>query len=327
MSFALSHAAFAADAAPAACRELHSEKYEKLEHVFTRDEFRVFYTLSGPNALADKADRNRNGIPDQVEDIAIQLMAGRDVFSTVIGLTPPLQQPRYANAKAIDVFLVDMGKTNGLAYDEYHNFTRRRDGKGHCALSIDLNRKLSNRNFSPVHELFHLYQYGYSMFKAPWLQEGTSRWAERALQAGEPPTAALPADQAQIEQQLLGVRYEASLVWNRLAVLLDPVGRLRLPPELQAMTYVDGTAVVQDDMLHGAAFMKDWLEALGKASQAVSREKSWDPYRWQEADQKSPARNDAILGALLTVVKRQSQQAGIESAELEAFLRALQPKN
>ncbi|MDR2239751.1 MAG: hypothetical protein LBE33_04850 [Zoogloeaceae bacterium] len=316
--------AFAQARAPALCRMGYDKNTGQLELIFERDEFRIFYTLKGAHALSDRTDRNLNKIPDAVEDVAIQLTASRDIFSKIMGLRHPLQQPRYASASNIDVFLLRFSKGSGTAYDEIHNHTADRDGKGYCALRIDVGIDHPNSNITPAHELFHLYQYGYSMFKAPWFLEGGARWAQNALQSASVPAPALPSDQAQLERKLLAKKYAASEVWNRIGVLLDPAGRLHLSPDLREKTYLDGAVVVEDDVLHGAAFMKDLLEELDKASLEVSQKKGWDRYKWREADQKDPSHDADVARATLAAARRQVQKIGIKNAELEFFLRALE---
>jgi hypothetical protein len=159
-------AAHAQQAAPGPCRQGNNATFTALDRIYVRDEFRIVYAVDGAHALADQRDLNANGIPDKVEDVATQLVAGRRLFSEVMGLAAPLRQPRYAQATSIDVFMLKMAKGNGLAYDEVMNYRLGVDSAaGRCALRIDLLNSRPNQNPTPVHELFHLYQYGYTMFK------------------------------------------------------------------------------------------------------------------------------------------------------------------
>ncbi|MDR2154255.1 MAG: hypothetical protein LBE78_04410 [Burkholderiaceae bacterium] len=320
-------AAFAEQGTPALCGATHDENINQLERVLERDEFRIFYTLTGKHALIDRTDRNLNGIPDEVEDLATQLTTSRDIFSKIIGLQNPLKRPRYANARKIDVFLLHFNKGTGTAYDEIHNHMVDRDGKGYCALRLNVAIGRPNSNSAPTHELFHLYQYSYSMFKTPWFLEGGARWSQSAVQADlAPEKRLLPSDQAQLDRQLLTRIYAASRIWNRLGVLLDPTGRLHLPPDIQARTYLDGTKVVQDDVLYGAALMKDLLEELDRVSLEVSQRKGWRRYQWREADQKDLSHARDVVRAILVAARRQARKAGVENAELESFLRTLELK-
>ncbi|MBT2336856.1 hypothetical protein J7E49_23490 [Variovorax paradoxus] len=316
-------AAAAQETAPGSCRTARNATLSGLDRSYVRDEFRILYTLEGEHALPDARDLNRNGVPDKVEDVATQLVVGRRIFSEVMGLTHPMRQARNARTASIDVFLFKMEKGNGRSYDEATNYRLGIDApNGHCALRIDLLNSHSNQNVTPAHELFHQYQYGYTMFKARWFLEGTARWAEYALRMGVGAERPLPATLPALQEQVLSETYAASTMWNRLATLLDPEGRLKLPADLARTTYVDGSPVIHDDLLRGAAFMKALFEALGPLDRQVSARNGWPTFGWKEEDQRSAAHDAEIFREVLQVVRAQARRAGTSSstAEMEAFL-------
>jgi hypothetical protein len=311
---------------PKECRTTRNADLPRLGRVHVRDEFRIFYTLEGEHALPDARDANRNGVADKVEDVATQLVVGRRIFSEVMGLTHPMRQARNAHTASIDVFLFKMEKGNGRSYDEATNYRLGTDeDQGRCALRIDLLNSHSNQNVSPAHELFHQYQYGYTMFKARWLLEGTARWAEYAFRPGVGAERPLPGTLAALQSQVFSESYAASAMWNRLATLLDSDGRLELPPDLVRTTYVDGSPVVHDDQLRGAALMKAVFEALGPLDRQVSARNGWAAFGWKEEDQRSPAHDVEVFREVLKVARTLAQRSGTPAtAELEAFL-TLQP--
>lgn len=315
-------AASAQQPAPGSCRAGSSTAFATLDRVHVRDEFRVVYSLTGPHALEDPRDLNANGVPDKVEDVATQLVAGRRLFSDVMGFVTPLRQARYAQATSIDVFMLKMEKGNGVAYDEVMNYRLGFDGaSGRCALRIDLLNSHSNQNPTPIHELFHLHQYGYTMFKPRWFLEGTARWAEYALRPGSGPQRALPQSSAALQEQVLATTYAASNFWNRLAFLLDPVGRMNLPPALSQLAYVDGSRVIHDNELHGATFMKAVLESLASLDRDVGVQRGWPAFHWRESDQRSARHDAAIFSKVQSVVRLQAPRASpVNAAEIEAFL-------
>lgn len=314
--------ALAQESSPAGCRTARNSTLSALDRSHVRDEFRIFYTLDGEHALPDVRDTNRNGVPDKVEDVATQLVAGRRIFSEAMGLTHPMRQARNAHTASIDVFLFKMEKGNGRSYDEATNYRLGIDGtKGHCALRIDLLNSHSNQNVTPVHELFHQYQYGYTMFKARWFLEGTARWAEYALRPGIGPERPLPGTLQALQAQVFAQTYEASAMWNRVAALLEPDGRLKLPADLARSTYVDGSPVIHDDLLRGATFMKALLEALGPLDRQVSARNGWPAFGWKEEDQRSPAHDAELFRGVLQVVRAQATRLGTAAnAEMDAFL-------
>lgn len=314
--------AAAQESASAGCRTARNSTLSALYRSHVRDEFRIFYTLDGEHALPDARDANRNGVPDKVEDVATQLVVGRRIFSEVMGLTHPMRQARNVRTTSIDVFLFKMEKGNGRSYDEATNYRLGIDQPaGHCALRIDLLNSHSNQNVTPVHELFHQYQYGYTMFKARWFLEGTARWAEYVLRTGAGPERPLPGTLPALQAQVFSETYAADTMWNRLATLLDPDGRLKLPADLARTTYVDGSPVIHDDLLRGAAFMKALFEALGPLDRQVSARNGWPAFGWKEEVQRSPAHDAEIFREVLQVVRAQAKRPGAATAaEMEAFL-------
>lgn len=299
--------AHAAD--PVACPVRQPPELAALDRVHQADEFRIFYTLRGPHALRHTQDADGNGVPDAVEDAARQLISARRIFVEAIGLAHPLQQPRYrARAQGIDVHLLAIGPadavSHGRAYDEVRQYAHGADGPtARCALRIDLDTRWSPPNQTPAHELFHLFQNGYTPFKVGWFTEGTARWAESALGPDTDTARALPVTPAALSA-LWTSSYQAGAFWNRLTQLLDPAGQMPVPDTLRAMRYADGRPVLEDTRMHGAAFMKALLEALAQEGDRVSRQNGWQPYDWRESDQKSH-RHDAALWATVTgVVER-----------------------
>ena len=315
--------ATAPSAGPGVCREMDAGRISQLDRIYRRGEFRIIYTVQGAHALASTVDRNGNGIPDRVEDVATQLVAARRIYSGVIGLDHPLDMPRYARVRSIDVFLLDMKEGNGLAYDEAVNYRLAFDGpEGRCTLRIDVGIDLANQNPTPAHELFHLYQYAYSMFKARWFLEGTARWAEHALRAGAARESPLPATGPALQDRFFSQTYRAASLWNRLARISDPVGRITLPDDLVNAVYLDGGVVVHDNLLHGAGFMKALLEEMGEQSAHVASLRGWNRFNWNEADQKSQMHDQMMFEAVRRALMRSVTAETSRTAELQGFLGA-----
>lgn len=303
------------------CRNEKSKVLSGLDRIHVRDEFRIIYATQGPHAPPNASDINKNGIPDQVEDIATQMVTASRIYSQVLGLKQPLSMPRYARVKSVDVFLLNMKKGNGLAYDEVINYRLGFDGgDGRCTLRVDLKNNLPRQNVSPAHELFHLYQYSYSMFKARWFLEGTARWAEYALRPGAGPQKPLPATGEAVRSQVFSQTYRASGLWNRLAVITDPLGRLHLPQDLAEMTYVDGSTVIHDDIIHGPAFILAVFEELERLSISVSSRNGWNRYNWKETDQKSPVHDEEIFHAVMRALQKSVTPVGLKDRGVKTLI-------
>lgn len=154
----------------------YSDRYQ---HQHQLDEFVILYDLSGGNSIENQKDANHNKIPDILENIMQQLVTMRDVLEA-LDFKHPFDQYRYQRARVtqIQVRMHDIDG-NGSAYDPPHRDVSH-DNKP-CVLLISLSNNLATSNLTPAHELFHLYQYGYTVFKNSWYLEGMARWAENLL--------------------------------------------------------------------------------------------------------------------------------------------------
>ncbi|NGZ06428.1 MAG: hypothetical protein G8237_08730 [Magnetococcales bacterium] len=261
------------------CKKLPKEMASALgSAIHQKDEFVVHYHATGPNAIQEKADLNGNTIPDAVEDVATKLIAMREML-TSNGFVHPFKQPRYQQVRQIHAIMLPV-KGNGVAYE-----SPRTMPDGTCALIIHVDNDVSSENITPAHELFHLFQYGYTMFKRPWYLEGMARWSESMLRATPPKTAPLPKSNAELTA-FFDKKYDAVGVWYALTTGVDPVGQIKVPESAANLRYVSGKKMVQDDKLPGVAFMRAVLEGLDKLDDQISTAQGLTPFGWSESMQR-----------------------------------------
>lgn len=298
-----------------------------LDRKLTVDEFRIYYTLNGDDALPDAADQNENSIPDRVENIALQLTTARDIYTEVLKLRHPLKGPRYQDkAKFIDVHIGSLpfepggAKNNGSAGDGVVNYYRPSDPEsGIDVLTIDISKTLSTENVTPAHELFHLFQYGYTMFKAGWFLEGTARLSEFLVREGSGNPKGVPRSKADLAK-LFTMKYEAEGFWSTLAFASDSRGQMKIPLELRRVSYIGHREpIVRDVQFRGVLFVKQLLEALDEADDLVSTELNLEPHSWKEAQQRSPDNNPYIWSAVIDVSRKYSRR----SADIRTMVRNL----
>lgn len=276
-----------------------------------RESLRVFYTTTGPHAI-EATDANKNGVPDQAEDVATQTMAALQLW-TSLGFPDPLTTERYRGVKWIDVHLLSketLHGNNGVTYDEIQRFGRASDPPDTGSLCFDVATSLkAPLNLTPAHEVFHLIQNSITFFKNRWFTEGTARWSERGLGEGALSkglkVATWPPD-ADAMKKVFASAYETSvLYWEPLFQRMDQSGKLpkeKLPPSLLEARYVNGDPVLKDLVLTGWAFMREVLLALDHADDEVFKERKLD--RWPEAEQNSAA-NHAIIHRVVLDLARQ----------------------
>ena len=276
-----------------------------LDRVYKSNQFRIYYSSQVDNEhyIPDQTDLNHNQIPDYVENIAIQANATTDAL-TVLGFKHPLQSARYKNvAHYIDIHVLKMSG-NGVAYELPSHWINKASKENKCALLLVIRHNLEGfprNNWTTVtHEIFHLYQYGYSQFKGRWYLEGMTNLMERLLKQGAQGgngLTPLPSTSSELEQKVYNVPYNH--LWHRLAVLSDQTdGQLSLPKSLLNRTYLDGSKVFKDDKLKGHAFIKTVLENMDTMGHQLSKENNWDQYNWAETAQQAPSNRAYMLNMI-----------------------------
>jgi hypothetical protein len=133
----------------------------------------IFYR-AGAN-MVDLTDSDGSGVPDYIEDMALQYLVAYHVYADIIGLRSPFLSPQHAgkNYQYIRVlYTADNGSTS-LSYRAVQPDT---DGIGYTPIAQAISA--SPYNATPTHELMHQFQYGYSYFGNGWYLEGMARWSE-----------------------------------------------------------------------------------------------------------------------------------------------------
>ena len=279
-----------------------------LKERYIKDEFRIFYNLSGESALTSEEadDSNTNGVPDKIENIALQLVAARRMYVEVFKLRHPFQSLRYAGkVKIFDVHVTTLS-VNGSAGDEIVNYHRRSDPPGgYNVLSMDISKRIPTTNLTPAHELFHQFQNGYTRFKNHWFTEGTAAWAEYAFNKLTGAARSLPMterDKATLLNLAPSSAYTARTFWNALVKGNDKVDNFYLSGDLANARYIgSGEFIIQDQRLYGFEFMKILFEELDAADNRVSGREGLDPLNWEEHRQKSTVNNEEIWNAIVKV--------------------------
>lgn len=317
------------------CRTSKNQHRLELEQKYEFNGIRVFYTQTGPHALYTVADLNRNGVPDMVEDAALHLDTVRQIFNRN-GFRDPLDSPRFRHAESIDidflnfdVYSPEITDKRGLSFSGVIRYPGSRIRADKCAISMAINSSLKGnhervKDYLIPHELFHLYQYGYTMFRASWFLEGMAKWAEWVTLAENDrnPTlwsTSLPASAQELNERVFlnPNPYDVRHFWNRLAELAKKKEfPMIVPPELRNRRFADGTPVIRDNIWRGRALMLKILEGLDAEDDAAAQENKIQPYAWANEEQRNTAHNPRLM----KVVQRALASYGIAGAEVRQFL-------
>lgn len=254
------------------------------------------------------------------DDLQLQLAAADVLYRDVLGLTPPLLMPRYQRARFIMVILRTDQTRGGQAYDEVVRSAASPD----CHIRMALGGQvIAERNLTPAHELFHLYQNAHMMFKQAWVHEGLARWSETLLRGDVQEGSPLPANVEALER-VMQESYGAAPFWQRLFYLLDPQGDISIPDALRDKRYHDGSQVVAVTEFYGSAFLPLLFSSLNEAGEALATQEQWPVYGWAEAEQRSLRHNEAILSAVHHAVSTYMPVAD-QPEELRVFMQLIEP--
>ncbi|MDP2793073.1 MAG: hypothetical protein Q8O25_03160 [Sulfurisoma sp.] len=280
---------------------------EALDQRHVAGVFRIHYTTTGGNAIRGDAA----AAATLALRLGEQLERAHRFYSDVMKLTPPLGNPRYPQARAIDVHVIELEGRKGSAGDEPIVYRYRHFDDFTPALTISISNRWTPGNLTPEHEVFHAYQYGYTFFKNAWFLEGMANGMEAVFRARASGTAPLPQDAAAL-RRLLDQSYGAGSFWNRLMRLCD-ADCPQAPPE---------TAERRVPHVCGAHFVKRFLEELRTTDKLAARARGIDPRDWPEEEQRSERNNAWLLDSLARSVE--SRCPVDANAELTTFLGVLQ---
>lgn len=277
-----------------------------LEKEYVAGDFHLFYSLQGNDRLHHTGDSNGNGTPDSIENMAIQLQAAQRFYSGALGLRSPLRQKVFANAGQINIYVLRKDRGKGAAFDKVSR-ERMADGTTlPCALKLIVDTSVNPlRNVTPAHELFHLYQYGYGVFKQRWYLEGMARWLEMPYRdSSKGMAAAAPSLNC---PDYANASYDAAIFWHRYAQrYFAPVD---VPAGLRQLTYTDGSPVFKQSALPGGAMLAPFFDSLFRASQQISQQQQVANTQWTDKMQRSPQFSQDICDVLSAITPQRGAAA------------------
>jgi hypothetical protein len=248
------------------------------------NEFVLFYPT---NVIIEN-----ESIPDYVINTMIQLKTTKELLQ-YLGWQYPLSSARYQElgVTKIAVIFDNELKVNGKAYQN-----PMRVNNSDCALIIKIKPQLVATNLTPAHEYFHLIQYGYSMFNAPWYSEGTARLAMRIIQPKSEITNVDDLFLKNIQKdQLFNSSYNAVKTWRNIAVNCQyQSANVELPDHLTKITYTNGLPVIKNSELYISDYLLDLHQHLEKESHNIAELNGFSRYNWPKNEQINYSYNDRI---------------------------------
>lgn len=271
---------------------------EALDQRVQRAEITIYYTDRGDNAFN----------VDYVPLLLDQMVAAQRYYEQQLGLESPLHGARYrGQLRGIDVHLLRMPDSNGSAGDAVvrYRYQRFADAPGR-SLTITISTRWTPANLTPSHELFHSYQYGYTLFKNGWFLEGLARAMEHPVAGEQGPVAPLPASRTGWGA-MVRKRYGAEVFWTRLMQVCEPACK---------------RAAVAYAVPCGGDLVRSTLESFQRMDAQASADRGLDPRDWPEEEQRSPANTPYMARGLLKAVGKSCPRPW--AAELETLAGVLE---
>lgn len=327
------------------CTDRKNAELNKLEKVHALNGIRVFYTEVAPVSGKDhrlpkqsQTDGNANGVPDYIENIAIQANVARKVYNA-LGFTDPTLTEKYRAVKYIDINVMNI-RPNGLAFNSPVRYSAA-PGRGEaCTLRVDISTQLEAQVigsakkpvqakftrfwFVVAHEVFHLYQYGQTPLKSSWWMEPTARLMEYAFrsQAHYPSgmsTYKLPVSRNELDSKVVALPNgpDAMRFWTRMAMLHDG-GQdvMTISDELLHSRYTDGQPVLKDNKFIGYAFLQSFMNELKASDNSRVLNNNRSVQARSEQGQTSRSNDSFIIKSLQGTL----QSTGVNSPEVASFM-------
>lgn len=249
------------------------------KHCIYYHPFRIFYNSSqddkSPKNLTFKQNEN---IPDYIIDVFKSFYEAYEIFIKVSKFRNPLEEGIYfeKGAKFIDILLVNIPVQKGLVaaelIDNSSYFPNEPSLQG-SSIRILLHNELVKNSATPIHELFHVFQYNYCNFNNMWFMEGLARWSQNLIQTRRDALEFLPQNRDELEI-LLNKAHDSEYFWKRVLQKLNVSSK----------------------------FIARFLYNLSFESVSLEKQLGYKKNSWTKEQKKDEKNNEYILKTLLNTI-------------------------
>ena len=268
------------------------------------NQWRFFYSLTGDSAPFNTVSSNHKNIPDYVVLMLYKFETARILLIESFKLRDFLKSGFFheKGAKYIDIYIKNIprehGIASGLVYDETYDLLNGTGYQGK-SLKITIHRNLIKKTATPIHELFHLFQYSYTHFNNMWFMEGLARWSQSIMQVKPGTGAPLPKTLEELDI-LVHKKHDAEFFFNHLISLCEEGDSFKIPLSLK------NNSEIYNNKKTGSSFMKVFLENCELQYKFMQKElKSRDiqdtPY-WKRDEKRSTNNNQYIFKAIIDTI-------------------------
>jgi hypothetical protein len=297
---------------------------QKYSHLLVYNKWRFFYSLTGDGAPLDSTCRHNQNIPDYVELMLYKFETSKILLEKSFGLRDPLSGGFFYDkgAKFIDIYIDNIPREHGIAsgivYDEKFDILNDTPSQGK-SLKITIHKNLIKKTATPIHELFHIFQYSYTHFNNMWYMEGLARWAQSIMQEKTGTHEPLPKNLEELET-LVHKLHDAEFFFNNLITLCEIQDTFEVPPELE------NNSEIYNNKKTGSTFMKLFLENCEKQYQYMKqnlKQRELDDSDYvQRHEKRSTNNNQYIFKAIIDTVEK---LVNTKNEELSNFIDLIYP--
>ena len=304
---------------------LNSDNSELADkYILVYKKWRFFYSLQGDNAPLNAEDTTNSGIPDYVEHMLYKFETANVLLTKSFGLRNPLEGGFFYDkgAKFIDIYISNIPREHGIAsgvvYDEKYAVLEETPFQGK-SLRITIHRNLIKKTATPIHELFHIFQYSYTHFNNMWFMEGLARWSQSIMQEKTGTLEPLPQNEQELDI-LIHKLHDAEFFFNNLITLTDSKSTFEIPQELL------NNSEIYNNLKTGSTFMKIFLENCEKQNLVMQKNLKRRDIKnkdyWQRDEKRTSNNNQYIFKAIIDTVDEICDE---KSTELANFIALIHP--
>lgn len=254
------------------------------EFCYLMSPFRIFYSLDGSQRAPARTEfSDKAELPDYIADLSERFHNAFSLFTIQLKLLSPIDSNGgIPEARYIDVLIDDIPVQRGLVsavpVDHSRFFPEdsrlNEDFVRSKAIKVVVHRDLIQGTATPIHELFHVFQYSYCPFNNMWFMEGLARWAQNLIQSRSEQVEVLPQSPQEL-LKLLERQHDAEYFWRRLLSFTRQ-------PEL---------------------FIRLFLECCLERSRKMNHRRPDPASEWTRTEKRSRRNNPEIFRALLLAIE------------------------
>ncbi len=265
---------------------------ESYQYCIYQYPFRIFYNINGDDKTPKNLEYNENkAIPNYCIKLMNSFIEAFDIYINKYKFINPLKKGIFYDKGAyfIDILIADIPVQKGLVASgliDNSNYFISDDAMNGEAIRIILDKNLIPNTATPIHELFHVFQYNYCNFNNMWFMEGLARWSQNLTHTRKMIEEELPQNNDQLSI-LLDRKHDAEYFWRELIKKCN----------------------------NNSNFVKVLLEQCSKEA----RNKNNDD-NWSKEEKKSYLNNEYIFKAIISTIEILDEDS---DEQLNFFIKTL----